>query len=136
MTTATPLEMTWTLVALVGVLLSAWMILDATLDYRAVRVAIRDGYARAQGARWWIAVGALVGNGLTLLVWVGFFIVGLIAMQYPPPPRTTPQEATNTIAGWVLIGMEVLLASAQIWTRFVRLRVTGNPHVPISRSRS
>ena len=130
------LEVTWSVIAAVGVLLTAWMILDAYLDYRAVSKAVRGGYAITRGARWWIAVGALGANGLTLLVWAGFLVVGLIAMQYPPPPRTSDQSTVNAAAGWVLIAMEGLLAAIQVWSRVVRHHVAGRPHLPAQAVRS
>lgn len=127
---ASPIEITWTIIAAVGVLLTGWMILDAWLDFRAVKSAIRGGFARAYGARWWIALGSLVGNGLTLFVWAGFLLVGVIAMQFPPPPPSPNQAASNMWAGWVLIGMEALLAAIQVWSRVVRQKVVGRPHLP------
>ncbi len=127
---ASPLELSWTIIAVVGVLVTVWMIIDAYLDYRVVVRAIRGGYARARGARWWIAVGALVANAMTVLVWVGFLVVGLIAMQFPPPPPNVEQAGSNAAAGWVLIGMEALLAATQVWARFVRIQVAGRPHLP------
>jgi hypothetical protein len=126
---ASSIEVTWTAVALLGVLMTAWMIADAHLDYRAVRRGIRAGIAVAYGPRWWIAVGALVGNGLTLLVWLGFLVVGLLAMQFPPPPPNTEQNVVSMVIGWVLIAMEALLASVQVWSRIVRLKVIGLRHI-------
>lgn len=130
MSNASPLELSWSAIAAVGVLLTGWMIFDAYLDYRAVKQAVQGGYARSRGARWWIAVGALVGNSMTVFVWAGFLLVGLIAMQYPPPPPSPDQTVSNMWAGWVLIGMEALLAAIQVWSRFVRLQVAGRPHTP------
>lgn len=127
---ASPIELAWSLIALGGVMVTGWMILDAYMDYRAVVRGIRGGYARARGARWWIAVGSFVGNSMTLLVWVGFLAIGLIAMQYPPPPREPDQQVSNMWAGWLLIGMEGLLAAAQLWARIVRIKAVGNPHTP------
>jgi hypothetical protein len=127
--TASPLEITWSAVAAIGVLFTAWMIVDAYWDYRAVRAGIRAGYVKPQGDHWWISFGAVVGYSLTLLVWVGFLIVGIIAMEYPPPPPTAQQADVNAVAGWVLIGMEALLAATQIWYRFVRQKI-DRPHIP------
>jgi hypothetical protein len=129
---ASPLELTWSIIALIGVILTGWMILDSWLDFRAVQRAIRGGYAKARGARWWIATGALIGNSLTAFVWAGFLLVGLIAMQYPPPPPNTDQTVSNMAAGWVLIGMEAVLAATQVWMRYVRVKVAGRPHLPTS----
>jgi hypothetical protein len=104
---ASPLELTWSIIALIGVILTGWMILDSWLDFRAVQRAIRGGYAKARGARWWIATGALIGNSLTAFVWAGFLLVGLIAM-------------------------EAVLAATQVWMRYVRVKVAGRPHLPTS----
>jgi len=114
-------------------LLTAWMISDAWMDYRAVMLGIRGGYAKARGARWWIALGALVGNGMLVLVWAGFVVVGVAAMNAPPPPVTTEQASISAIAGWTLIAMEALLTSTQIWARIVRLKSIGRPHLPVVR---
>lgn len=132
---AAPIEIAWSVIAGIGMLITGWMILDSWLDYRAVRRGIRGGYARARGARWWIALGALVGNGMYLFVWAGFVGIGLIAMQYPPPPRLPDQEVSTMWSGWMLIAMEGLLALAQVWARFVRGRVVGNPHTPTQAAR-
>lgn len=125
------LELSWSLVALTGAGMSLWMLLDAYYDYRTILVGIRQGYAKARGARWWIAVGSLGDNGLLLVIWLGFLLVGVIAMQYPPPPRDPAQSSSAASAGWVLIAMEAALAACQFWRRFIRVRVTGKPHVPV-----
>jgi hypothetical protein len=118
--TANPIEISWSAVAAIGVLFTFWMIIDAYLDYLAVQTGVRGGYAKARGARWWIASGALIGNGLTLLVWAGFLVVGGMAIF----------DLWEEWAGWILIGMEALLATIQIWSRIVRYKVAGRPHVP------
>jgi hypothetical protein len=70
-----------------------------------------------------VALSAVVANAALCLVWLGFILIGLIAMQFPPPPPTTEQAVSNMWAGWVLIGMEGLLAGVQAWHLFVRGRV-------------
>lgn len=127
--TASPLELTWTGFAALGVLMTAWMLIDAWLDWHAVQHGIRGGWAVAYGPRWWIALGALGGNGMTGLVWFGFLVVGVIAMQFPPPPPNVEQATSSQVSGWVLIAMEGLLAVTQVWARVVRLKVVALTHV-------
>lgn len=125
--TASPLEIAWSAIAAIGLGITAWMLIDGWLDFRAVGQAILGGFARRRGARWWLAVGAVTGNAITLFVWAGFLFVGLIAMNTPPPP---PPQEQSIAAGWTLIAMEALLAGTQIWARFVRQRVAGRRHSP------
>lgn len=117
---ASPIELAWSIIAAVGGLLTAWMILDAYLDYRAVAAGVRGGYAKARGARWWSAVGAIGANGLDGFVWAGFLAVGLMAIF----------DIWPAWAGWVLIAMEAVLAARQLWARFARLQTVGRPHLP------
>lgn len=123
--TASPLEITWTAVAVAGLLFSGWLVAGGWLDLAAVRAAILKvpPRARAWGPRWWLALSAVVANGVLCLVWCGFAAIGLIAMQFPPPPPNADQQVSNVWAGWVLIAMEVLLVAVQAWHLFVRGRV-------------
>lgn len=113
-------ERAWTVIAAWGLVFTAWMAWNAWGDYRAVERAIRGGYAQSRGVRWWIAVGALVGNQLTLFVWAGFILVGVMSMF----------RLGIEYAGWVLIAMEAVFAVRQGWERFVRVRALGRPHAP------
>jgi hypothetical protein len=123
--TASPLEITWTVIAGLGLLFSAWLVLAGWLDLAAVRAAIRavPPRARAWGPRWWVALSAVVANVAFCLVWLGFAMIGLIAMQFPPPPPTTEQASFSMVTGWVLIAMEAILVGVQAWHLFVRGRV-------------
>lgn len=125
MNTVSPLELTWTAIAVVGLVFSGCLAVAGWLDLSAVRAAIRGVPPRARiwGPRWWVALSAVVANAALCLVWLGFILIGLIAMQFPPPPPTTEQAVSNMWAGWVLIGMEGLLAGVQAWHLFVRGRV-------------
>lgn len=122
---ASPLELTWTVIAGIGLLFSGWLTGGGWYDLAAVRVAIADvpPRARAWGPRWWVALSAVVANGLLCLVWAGFIATGLIAMQFPAPPPNPSQQVSNMWAGWVLIAMEALLAGVQAWHLFVRGRI-------------
>jgi hypothetical protein len=101
---------------------SGWLMLQGWYDWNAVEYAIKltPPRARRWGPRYWVAYSSVFSNGLLCLMWLGFILIGLIAMQYPPPPPTTDQHVSNWWAGWVLIVMEILLASVQGWHLFVR----------------
>jgi hypothetical protein len=95
--------------------LSGW---EATIGLGAV-----PPMARKWGPRWYVALSAIVANATLCLVWAGFIVIGLIAMQFPPPPPNPDQSVSNMWAGWVLIAMEALLAGVQAWHLWVRGRV-------------
>ena len=123
--TISHLEVAWTSVAGVGLLFSTWLTLAGWWDFAAVRAAIKakPPRARAWGPRWWVGLSALVANGALCLIWLGFILIGWIAMQFPPPPPTAEQQVSNWWAGWVLIVMETLLAGVQVWHVFVRRQI-------------
>ncbi|HEX5164230.1 MAG TPA: hypothetical protein VFV93_02440 [Thermomicrobiales bacterium] len=122
---ASPLEISWTVIAAAGLLFSVWLMAAGWMDLEAVQQGIRAVPPRARiwGPRWWVALSAVVANASLCLVWLGFILIGLIAMRFPPPPPTTEQAISNMWVGWVLIGMEALLATVQGWQLFVRERV-------------
>lgn len=119
------IERTWTAIAAYGLMFSAWLTASGWLDLDAVLEASRalPPRARAWGPRWWVGLSSVVANGLLCLVWAGFMTIGLIAMQFPPPPPNPDQQVSNMWAGWVLIAMEAILAGVQAWHLFVRGRV-------------
>lgn len=127
---ASPVEQTWTAIAGIGLLFTLWMILDSYLDYRVVKKAIVLGHAVIYGPRWWLSCGAIVGGVLMAFVWLGFVGVGFLAMQFPPPVPTPDQTVSNQWVGWILIGMEGILALIQVWTRIVRVQVLRHPLLP------
>lgn len=123
--TASPLELAWAGIAAIGLLFSGWLAFVGWLDFSAVRAAIKAVPPRARpwGPRWYVALSAVVANVALCLVWGGFIFIGVVAMQFPPPPPTTDQAVSNMWVGWVLIAMEGLLAMVQGWHLFVRGRV-------------
>ncbi len=123
--TASPLEISWTVIAGVGLLFSGWLAVAGWFDLTVVRAAVaeRPPRARTWGPRWWVALSAVVANGALCLIWFGFLVIGLLAMRFPPPPPTTEQAASNVVVGWVLIAMEFLLVAVQAWHLYVRGKV-------------
>lgn len=123
--TASPLEISWTALAALGLLFSMWLAGGGRFDLAAVRAAIneRPPRARAWGPRWYVAISSVVANSALCLVWLGFITIGLIAMQFPPPTPNPDQQVSNMWAGWVLIGMEALLVGVQAWHLYVRGKI-------------
>lgn len=122
---ASPLEITWTAVACLGFAFSMWLAISGARDLLFVRSLVRHvpPLAKTWGPRWWLALFALTANVALCFVWAGFIGVGLIAMQFPPPPPTSDQAVSNMWAGWSLITMEMLLAAVQGWHLYVRRQV-------------
>jgi hypothetical protein len=122
---ASPLEISWTLIGGVGALFTVWLIVGGVLDRRAVQEEIDADppRARAWGPRWWVATR---DTGLWLLIayiWLVFVGVGVIAMRYPPPPPNPDQHVSSQWFGWLLISAEFVLALCQGWYLFCRNRI-------------
>lgn len=125
MSPASAVEQAWTAIAVAGLIFSAWLASDGWLDLAAVRAAVNADPPRARswGPRWWVALSAVIANGLLCLVWLGFASIGAVAMSLPPNPLAA-QTTAVTATGWVLIAMEAILAFVQGWHLFVRGRVS------------
>lgn len=123
--TASPLELSWTLIGIVGVLFTARLIVGAVLDRRAVQAQIDADppQARPWGQRWWVA---LRDTGMWLIlayIWLVFVSIGALAMRYPPPPPTPDQHVSSQWFGWLLISAEFALALFQAWYLYCRNRI-------------
>lgn len=119
------LEISWTVIGLVGMAFTVWLIISSFRDRRAVQREIDADppRARAWGPRWWVAVR---GAGMWLLIayiWLVFVGVGAIAMRYPPPPPTPDQHVSSQWFGWLLISAELVLALFQVWYLFCQNRI-------------
>lgn len=123
--TASPLETSWTLIGVIGMLFTVWLIVGGVLDRRSVQQEIDADppRARAWGPRWWVA---LRNTGMWLLIayiWLVFVFVGAIAMTYPPPPPNPDQQVSSQWVGWLFISAEFVLAVFQGWFLFCSNRV-------------
>lgn len=129
--TATPLELSWTVGAVIGFLFSAWLAFGGWLDLRSVQAGINDVPPRAVawGPRWWNSLDKLVGNTLFFYPWLVFFVVGLIAMSYPPPPPNPDQHVSSQWVGWLLLSGEVMIAVIQVWHTYARNRTERSARV-------
>lgn len=84
--TASPLEVLWTLAALAGLGVGLWMLRDAQGDRRALR------QAGLNGARLLVARGAIRWERIRAGKMALFALVGLLALTRPNAPQTlTPQ---------------------------------------------
>src|SRR5256885_10480837 len=96
--TASPLELAWTGVAVLGACVATALLTHVWLSYRAVAAWIRAGLAVRWGPRHVFVLGFLVGIGLLLLVWAGFVMLGGNALA-TPPPLTSDREAASERVG-------------------------------------
>jgi hypothetical protein len=62
------------------------------------------------------------------VVWIGFVTIGMIAMSIPPP-LTPERQSAATTNGWILIGIEMLLAAIQVWQVYARTKIRPIPAV-------
>jgi hypothetical protein len=83
---------------------------------------VRRGNAVTWGPRWWVALASLVSSIGMLIVWGGFVGIGIVAMTVPPP-ITTERQAASEMSGWILVGVELVLAAIQVWQVYARTKI-------------
>jgi hypothetical protein len=113
--TASWVEIIWTVAAVVGLIISIWMLRDTVLDYYHVivhsattpKIIIAMGNARSE----------LIKVGVYLL----FFVVGVAAMMQPE--STTQATVISTILRSAFIVMILLMVIGSLWDRFDRRQV-------------
>lgn len=105
---ASPLELTWTVVAIGGAGLALALVVNIWMSYSAVMAWVREGRAVQWGPRHKFALGFLVGMTLLFLVWLGFVALGANAILNPPPSDPMRQAASER-AGWILVTLESVL---------------------------
>lgn len=107
-----PLEATWTAIALLGTVTAFAFLAYIWLSYQAVMSWIDHGWAVRGGPRHKFVLGFLLGVGLLIIVWFGFDALGVNAMLNAPP--TTPDRAAaSERGGWILVGLEAALLAVQ-----------------------
>ena len=115
-------EAIWTTIAVVAIGITAVIIWDNSLNFRAIRAAVRRGRATTWGPRYWVAFASLVSSMGMLIAWLGFAAIGFIAMNIPAPP-TLERQAAAEANGWILIAIESVLASIQVWQVYARTKI-------------
>ena len=100
--TISPIELVWTVAALVGVLVNVAAMLDAWRDLRALHAL------HLNGAREIVARGNIRRECFRIFKQSCFLVVGLYFMAQPPAPSSAGQDLS--VAGLVLVS-GLLLAS-------------------------
>lgn len=105
---ASPLELTWTAIAVLGVVVAAALVAHVGTSYRTVIEWIALGRIYRDGPRHRFVSGFLTGVSLLLLVWLGFVALGGNAISNPPPLDAERQAASER-GGWILVSLELAL---------------------------
>ena len=120
---ATWLEVAWTTIAVVAIGFTAWIIDDNARNFAAIRRAVEQGRAASWGPRWWVAVSSLVSSLVMFLVWMGFALMGVVAMSTNPAGDPVRIARASFINGWVLVALTSLLAAIQAWQVYARTKL-------------
>lgn len=130
---ASGLELTWTAIAMIGLLVNVVLLDQITRSYMAVSEWIRRGWAVRWGPRHKFVVGFLLGASLLFAVWLGFCALGANAIYNPPP--TTPDRAEASERGGLILvfleGVMLLFQGVLTWAWIA----VGKPTIPGSSER-
>lgn len=132
--TASALEITWTLIAIISLGFTAWIVQDNLLNYAAVREAVRQGRAVTAGPRWWVALASLVSSTAMFVVWLGFATAGVLAMTVGPDTPLEQRVRVSEAVGWVLVAMTLILAGIQVWQVYARTKIRPITQAPNART--
>jgi len=128
---ASYIELAWTIPAVIAFIVTILMIVWVWSSFGALRSKIKQSpdLYRAWGPRWNFVLLLLGSLGCFGVSWLGYTLIGVLAMTTPPPYRDEVQEASDLFA-WMLIGMEGVQATAQLllWAAFRAL--AGQPFWP------
>ena len=120
---ASALEITWTVIAMIALGFSAWILDDNVRNMAAVRRAVKQERAVAWGPRWWVALASLVSSAAMLVVWIGFAVIGVLAMTVSPGASPALRATVSSFSGWILVGMTLILAAIQAWQVYARTHI-------------
>jgi hypothetical protein len=121
--TASSLEITWTMVAVLALGFTAWIVDDNLRNFAAIRTAIVQGRAAKWGPRWWVAIASLVSSAAMFVVWLGFAVIGVLSMTTGPDSPEAYRVRISTLTGWVLVAMTLILAGIQAWQVYARTKI-------------
>lgn len=101
-----PIEVVWTVGALMGASLTLIALGWTWGRFNVVREGVRRGEAVAWGPRWNLTLGLCLSMVFFLLGWLGYLGIGAVAIVTPPPLRESNQDAADQTA-LILVGMEL-----------------------------
>jgi Na+/proline symporter len=110
-------------IAIVSLGFTSWLIDDNIKNFFAVRQAVREGWAKTWGPRYWVAIASLVSSLMMFVVWMGFAIIGLIAMSVGPESSDDQLRQASSFNGALLIAMTLVLAGIQVWQMYARTKI-------------
>lgn len=124
MSTASPLEIVWTLIAVVGMALALVNLADAWADNAAIDEQTRDGLGDLAPSGRVIALDNVGREALLLASLSGLFALGMISLFAPqPPPSNEPASWRAITFAIILIGVELCLVAKSVLGRLRRRAV-------------
>ena len=121
--TVSTLEITWTMLSVIAIGCTAWIVDDNVRNFNAIREAVRQGRAVAWGPRWWVALASLVSSCAMFLVWLVFATIGVLAMTTSVHSDPLYRMWIATVTGWGLILATLILAGIQVWQVYARTKI-------------
>lgn len=115
--TASPLEVAWTLTALLCLMVATWGLLDAWWDRQALILA------KLNGGRMIVANGAVRREWARAFHLVVFIAIGVFAGLAPPANPNNPITTAGLVIATGLILVELMVATATILDRVERVRL-------------
>lgn len=112
------IDTVWSVVAVVGVGVAVWALVDSYIDRRVLR---RDPQYSRWGPREAIVHMNIRGAGASLFLHSFFVFLGILALTTPEPPRATP-ALVGLATGYITVALTNVSAIALNQIDRLRLR--------------
>lgn len=124
LSTASPLEIIWTLIAVIGIALALVNLADAWADNAAIDEQTRDGLGDLAPSGRIIALDNVGREALLLASLMGLCALGMISLFSPQPaPSNAPATGRAIAFAAILIGVELCLVAKSVLGRLRRRAV-------------
>lgn len=121
---ASSIEIAWSVGALIGLMFTTALMVWCFLRFQVVKRSVARGKAVPWGQRWRLLVGLMVTMFFFGLGWVGYLVIGFVAMNAPRPVTEPAQNTANWFAVF-FVGMEICHALAQLTLFLTFLSLSG-----------